>query len=354
MNFDFSKEQDLLRETARQFLETECGIPYSRQMMDDERGYTAEIWEEIAKLGWQALAVPEDRGGHGQGLLELVVVLEEMGRLVHPGPFFSSAVLATALLLSTEDKELLPALANGERIATVAIAEEGGWDPDAFETTIEGDRVRGSKAVVTDGSHADILLVVARGGDVAVVERSDSIQATSLTPLDATRKMSDVRFDGAKATRVIEGARDAVETALDWARVGLCAEAVGGAERALEMAVDYAKHRVQFDRPIGSFQAVQHKLADMLRLVELSRVATHYAAWSLQERQADAHTWASLAKAYVSSSYAQVAADSIQVHGGIGFTWEHDAHLYYKRAKAIEYFLGDVASTRERVAQLVL
>ncbi|MEA2624914.1 MAG: hypothetical protein QOD06_959 [Candidatus Binatota bacterium] len=375
MDFGFSEEQDLLRKSARDFLAKECPIPFVRRMMEDETGFTGEVWRKMADLGWMGLVFPEDVGGSGLDMVDLVVVLEEMGRMVMPGPFFSTVLLGGMALAeggSEEQKRrYLTKLAAGELKATVAILEPSArWDASGIEARAEPDgegfRLTGTKLFVPDAHVADLLLVAARtggGGAEGISVFALELPATGVTveplkTLDQTRKLCEVTLDGVAAGRgALVGGEGRgwplLERVMDRAKVGLCAEMCGGAERVLEMSVDYAKIRVQFDRPIGSFQAIQHKCANMLLQVESSKSATYYAAWAVAKDVPEAPLAAAMAKAYTSDAYRIVAGDGIQIHGGIGFTWEHDMHLYFKRAKHSELTFGDAVWNRDRVADLI-
>ncbi|MGH2726916.1 MAG: acyl-CoA dehydrogenase family protein [Actinomycetota bacterium] len=352
MELDLTDEQRALRETARAFLEREAGISYAREMMSDARGWRDEVWRKMADLGWIGLPFPEDAGGVGMGFTALATLLEEMGRVVLPGPYFSTVMLAGMSVLEAgsdaQRKDLLSAISAGELRITAALTEVDVVvrpDGDAF-------RLNGEARYVMDGATAD-RIVVAVGDDLYLPE-GPGLSATPTELMDATRKVAHVRFDDARAERLGDGnAVRAIGRVLDSVYVGLAAEMLGGAERVVELAVDYAKQRVQFDRPIGSFQAVKHRAADMLLDVESLRNAVAYAAWAIERDHPDASIAASTAKAYASDAYRRVAASGIQVHGGIGFTWEHDMHLYFKRAKASEVAFGSADFHRERLARLL-
>lgn len=357
MDFALSEEQEELRRSVRSFLEQKSPETEVRRLMETEEGYDPAVWSQMAtQLGLQGLAVPEDLGGLGYTFREQAIVLEEMGRVLLPAPFLSSAVLATGALLAADDtaaqKELLPRLASGESIATLAVTEDGGgWDQAAVGcvATRRGDGfvLSGTKSFVLDGLIADVILVAARSdaglGLFAVTPDAAGLTRTSLFTMDQTRKLA--RLELARTPARLVGADGegwaAIEHALRLGAVALAAEQVGGAQRCLEMSVDYAKNRIQFGRPIGSFQAVKHKCADMLLHVELARSAASYAAWCAATGDPDLPVAAAMAKSYCSEAFFDVAAETIQVHGGIGFTWEHPAHLYFKRAKSSELYLGD-------------
>ena len=356
MEFDLDDDQRTLRDEARRFLEREVGIGYARSMMEDDRGFTDAAWKQMASLGWTALPFAEEYGGLGQGFVSLAILLSEMGRVVLPGPFFSTVALAGSTIADAgpeaQRKEVLPGICEGELLAT------GSAPPteDAVSVEARDDRLDGEAGFVVDGHVADRIVVAARGPDgvgLFVTRGREGVSAAPISSMDQTRKVADVRFDGAPAERLGDGGWPAVQRLLDRACVGLAAEMLGGAERVLELSVAYAKDRVQFGRPIGSFQAVKHRAADMLLEVESLRNVVYYAAWGLERDHPDASLAASMAKAYASDAYRDVAASGIQIHGGIGFTWEADLHLYFKRAKASEVAFGDAAFHRERMAQIL-
>ncbi len=369
MNFAFSEEQEELRSTVRSFLEQKSPEAEVRRLMDGDAGYDETVWKQMGEqLGLQGLAIPEEFGGSGFGFIELIVVLEEMGRALLCAPYFSSIVLAANALVHSGDdaakKELLPGIATGETIATLAFTEDSGrWDEAGITTaaTKSGDgwTISGSKMFVLDGAIADLILVAARTGAgvslFAVSGDAAGLTRTSLVTMDQTRKQAKLDFADTPARLIgTEGEGWTVMSrVLDLAAVALAAEQVGGAQVCLDMAVQYAKDRVQFGRPIGSFQAIKHKCADMLLEVESAKSAAYYAGWSAAELNDELPAVASLAKAFCSEAYFHTAAENIQIHGGIGFTWEHPAHLYFKRAKTAELFLGDPTYHRELLAQRI-
>ncbi len=369
MNFAFSDEQEELRRIVRQFLDDKSSEAAVREQMETEAGYDAAVWSQMAEqLGLQGLVIPEAYGGSGFSFIELVVVLEEMGRALLCAPYFSSVVLAAQALLHSGDEAAmqahLPGIASGETIAALALTEPNGrWDADGVTATAtaagDGWTIDGTKSFVLDGHTAGLLVVAARtpkgislftvAGDAAGLTR------TPLSTMDQTRKQAKLDFAGTPATLLgTEGEGWSVlERVLDLAAVALAAEQVGGAQRCLDMSVEYAKVRVQFGRPIGSFQAIKHKCADMLLEVESAKSAAYYAGWCASELNDELPSVASLAKAYCSEAYFHCAAENIQIHGGIGFTWEHPAHLYFKRAKSSELLFGDPTYHRELLAQRI-
>jgi alkylation response protein AidB-like acyl-CoA dehydrogenase len=376
MDFGFSEEQGMLRKLAHDFLAKEAPMPTVRRMMEDDLGYSVETWRKMSELGWMGLIFPQELGGTGLCILDLVVVLEEMGRALMPGPFFSTVMLGGSSLLeggndAQKTRYLTPLIA-GELKATLAVAEAGGaWDAAAVTATATADAggflLNGIKRFVPDAHVADLILVAARtepskGGEgvslFAVDVPKDGVTVTTLETLDQTRKLCDVKLDqvrvGPDSLLGPRGAGSAIlQRVLDRAKVALCAEMCGGAERVLEMSVEYAKVRVQFDRPIGSFQAIQHKCANMLSLVESAKAATYYGAWAVSNDVPEASLAAAMAKSYASDAYRVVTGEAIQIHGGIGFTWEHDLQLYFRRAKASELTFGDGTFHRARVAELI-
>jgi alkylation response protein AidB-like acyl-CoA dehydrogenase len=369
VNFAFSEEQEELRKTVRAFLESKSSEAEVRRLMETEQGYDEAVWKQMGEqLGLQGLHIPEEFGGSGYTYVELIVVLEEMGRRLLPAPYFSTVVLAANALIHSGDdaakSDLLPGIASGETIATLAFTEDNGrWDEEGItmQATSSGDgyTLSGSKSFVLDGHIADLILVAARtdagvslfsvAGDAAGLTR------TPLSTMDQTRKQAKLDFDGTPARLIGTdgGGWSTLSTVLDLAAVGLAAEQVGGAQFCLEMAVQYAKDRVQFGRPIGSFQAIKHKCADMLLEVESAKSAAYYAGWCASEMNDELPAVASLAKAYCSEAYFHATAENIQIHGGIGFTWEHPAHLYFKRAKSSELLFGDPTYHRELLAQRI-
>ncbi len=369
MNFAFTDEQDELRKTVRSFLEAKSPESAVREQMETEAGYDAAVWSQMAEqMGLQGLHIPEEYGGSGFSYVELGIVLEEMGRALLCAPYFSTVVLAAnTLLLAGDDgakADYLPGIAAGATIATVAYTEPSGkWDESGItlEAVPAGDgyALSGTKMYVLDGHTADLLIVAGRapGGTslFAVDGGADGLTRTALSTMDQTRKQARLEFAGTPARLIgAEGAGwDVLHRVLDLVAVGLAAEQVGGAQKVLEMAVEYAKVRVQFGRPIGSFQAIKHKCADMLLEVESAKSAAYYGMWCAAEMNDELPSVASLAKAYCSEAYFHATAENIQIHGGIGFTWEHPAHLYFKRAKSSELLFGDPTYHRELLAQRI-
>jgi len=369
VNFAFSEEQEELRKSVRRFLEDKSPETEVRRLMETTEGYDPAVWSQMAQqLGLQGLAIPEEFGGSGYGYVELIVVLEEMGRSLLCAPYFSTVALAANALLASGDaaaqKEYLPGIASGEVIATVALTEDSGkWDEAGVTLQATGSggswSLTGSKNFVLDGHLANLVLVAARAPAgvslFAVDGEASGLTRTALSTMDQTRKQAKLEFASTPARLVgADGEGWAtISKTLDLAAVALAAEQVGGAQKVLEMSVEYAKVRVQFGRPIGSFQAIKHKCADMLLEVESAKSAAYYAGWAAAEDSDELPVVASLAKAYCSDAYFHAAAENIQIHGGIGFTWEHPAHLYFKRAKSSELYLGDPTYHRELLAQRI-
>jgi alkylation response protein AidB-like acyl-CoA dehydrogenase len=376
MNFGFNEEQELLRSTARKFFENEVGSETVRRLMETAEGMTAELWTKLGEQGWLGLVFPDQYDGMGLGLVDLVVLMEEMGRAVVPGPYFSTVLLGGLAILEAgseaQKKEWLPKIGAGEKRVALAWMEPSaqlGPAGIALAAVEKGGKytLSGTKLFVHDAHTADALEVAARtrpgagadGVSLFLLSRgAKGLQVSLLPTMDQTRKLCEVTLSdvtvGADALLGAAGSGWApLARVLDRATVALCAEMCGGAQKVLDMTVEYAKIRQAFGRPIGSYQGVKHRAADMLVDVENSKSITYYAAWALDEGTAEAPLAVSMAKAYVSDAYRRVAAAGIQLHGGIGFTWEHDLHLYFKRAKGSEFTFGDATHHRERVAQLV-
>ncbi len=366
MDISFTTEHEQLRQTVRRFLENESNEQTVRKLMETERGYDARTWERMAsELSLVGLIVPEQHGGAGLGPVELGIVMEEMGRVLFCGPYLSTAVLGAGVLLHGADQDskarLLPAIASGKSIATLAFAEEHGrWDPEsiAMRATRDGSRwnLSGVKDYVLDGHIADIVLVTARTdsglGLFQVDSGASKFERTALPTLDLTRKLARLSFSDTPAT-LLSGSGDAtsaIRHVLALASAMLAAEQVGGAQRCLELSTEYAKTRLQFGRPIGSFQAIKHKCADMLVETEFARSAAYHASFAAAENdEAQLQSAAHVARSYCSEAFFHAAADNIQIHGGMGFTWEHPAHLYFKRARASSMMFGDPIDERQKL-----
>jgi alkylation response protein AidB-like acyl-CoA dehydrogenase len=367
MDFTFSAEQEELRAAVRATLTREAGSAYVRRMIDDEHGVDPELWRTFADLGWLGTLVPAEHGGLGLGLVDVVVVQQEMGRLPLPGPFFSSAVLATLAATRLGADDLLADLASGARRGTVAVEEWGSGDPlESIATTAtrtdDGWVLDGLKPVVLDAHVADWALVVARdtaaedGALAGFVVDASATNAAPVPALDVTRQPCRLELAATPARRVGPHGdqRTTWRRILDDASVALCAETLGACEAAYAMAVDYATQRVQFDRPIGSFQVIRHKLVDMLHQLTLAQVGVHWAAWTSDVDDGERAHAAAMCKAFVDEAAVFVTAENIQVHGGVGFTWDVDAHLYYRRVKQNGALLGAHDWQRARLGDLVL
>jgi alkylation response protein AidB-like acyl-CoA dehydrogenase len=368
MQFSFTSEQEEFRSVLRRFLEDKSPPAVVRRLMETEAGWEREGWRELNQLlGLTAVHIPEAYGGQGFGPVELGIVLEEMGRALLCAPYFASAVLAATAIMNAgteaQKRDLLPPIAAGETVATLAFTEPNGrWDTTGIEMTAtaagDGFRLDGVKSFVLDGHTADMIVVLARRpgsiGDDGLSFFTVPGDATWLTRralkvLDPTRKQARLEFRAVEAALLGEEGEGAGPFARTMMQAAVCLanEMVGGAERLRQSALDYANLRVQFGRAIASFQSMKHKQADMLVDVELARSAAYAAASAAAEDDADLPALASLAKAYASDAYMQTAIHTIQIHGGIGFTWDNDTHLWFKRAKSSEVFLGDPAWHRE-------
>ncbi|MBW2229617.1 MAG: acyl-CoA/acyl-ACP dehydrogenase [Deltaproteobacteria bacterium] len=373
MDARISEEQELLRQSARDFLERECPISLVRAQMDDPIGLPEALWKQMAELGWLGLVIDESHDGSGLGLVDVAVLLEEMGRVLCPGPFVSTAVagaLAIQWAGSPEQKRtLLPEIARGGlRLAFAQLEDEASWAASAVGLRAEpdgrGHRLTGRKRFVLDAPCANRLIVVARCQDAAqgladdiglflVDPEAGGVETRTIAYNEETRKLGEVRFDGAIAEPLGDprGAGPLLDRVLALARVATCAELCGSTQRVLELSVEYAGNREQFGQPIGRFQSIQHKCANMLVQTEGIRSAAYYAAWALEAEEPDALTMACLAKAYCGEAAAAVSAEGIQIHGGLGFTWEQDLHLYFKHARAAEFAWGDPTECREQAAR---
>lgn len=371
MDFGFSQEQEQLGRTVRDYLAAKAPISFAREMADGDGGLTGEVWTDIASMGWLGLTVPEEFGGTGLGWLELAIVMEAMGEVVFPGPFMSTTCLTIPALLaaaSLEQKaELLPAIAAGTQRCTVAIVEESAsWRAAALSArataTPAGYELSCRKLFVPDGVGADSVFVAARLGDgiglFRVASRTAGMTIAQMETVDRTRRLATVTCANVaiEASSLLGGGpltEDRFDTLVDLASTMMASEMCGAAARALEMTVEYLQLREQFGRPIATFQALQHRAADMKVCVENVRSLAYYGAWSFDDAQQDTRLPAAMLNSYASDACMKVVSDAIQLHGGIGFTWEHDLQLYFKRLKADELTFGDATETRERVAKLL-
>ncbi len=372
MQFELNETQLLLGSSARQFLQAECPMAEVRRLMGTETAHEPALWRKIAEQGWTGLPFPEEYGGMGLGGIEMAVAMEEMGHALLPGPYLATVLMAGTVIDAAasegQKRRYLPRICGGEALATVALLESSAtWDPAGVQLAATpcngGCKLDGTKLFVPDVGVAEFVVCAARlRGELALVvvpAQSPAVHLKPMPAMDLTRKLYALEFRGAVvgAEQVLatgDRAGAALERMFDVATTGLVAEMVGGMQRVLEITVAYAKTRKQFGKPIGQFQAVQHMCADMLLLTESSRSAAYYAAYALTENLPEAPRAVSVAKAYASEAYREVGNRGIQVHGGMGFTWENDVHLYYRRAKASEILFGDTAYHRERLARMVI
>ena len=371
MNFAFSEEQEAFRAELRRCFEVHAPTAAVFRAMESTDGFERALWKRLAgELGLPGVHLPEAYGGQGFGFLELGIVLEEAGRVLFPSPLFSSICLAANAILNAgseaQKRALLPGIASGDTLATLALLEPGGdWDLESIRLAVEmdggGARLSGSKRFVTDAATADLIVVAARrdgmrgldGVGLFVVRRDvPGLTLTPVEPLDATRKLAHLELTRVPAEPLGEpgGAGAALAKTLDQARVLLACESAGGAQRCLDAAVAWAKQRVQFARPIGSFQAIQHKCAEVLLEVASAQSAAHFACWAAQQDEG-LPLAAAMAKSFCDEAYLRASQENLHIHGGVGFTWEAEPHLYFKRAKASETLLGPPAFQRARIAQ---
>ncbi len=371
MDFTFTEEQELLRQAARRFLEKECSISFVKQLAQGDGRMGPRLWQQMAELGWTGILIPEGQGGMGLTFVELGVILEEMGRALLPGPFISTVILfGEAIRLAGSDeqrRQCLPKIASGALKGTVAWAE-----PDALydlermgsRATASGDSIvlEGTKLFVTDACDAELMLFVAKGqgGPCLVLVRPGEgpIQVTPMVSADRTVQLSEVAVAGARLAgdALLGGAWDAsgvLHQLMDRMNVAYALDMVGGGQRALEIGVEYANTRVQFGRPIGAFQAIKHKCAECLMDVEGARSIAYYAAWAQDNDGREATLSASAAKVFCTEMYRKVTKEVLQILGAVGFSWEHEIHLFLKRAKRLGAMFGDIAFHQERLAQVL-
>jgi alkylation response protein AidB-like acyl-CoA dehydrogenase len=376
MNFGFSEAQEMLRESARKFLEAGCAPSFVRKMMEHETGHSTEFWKTLADLGWLGLLIPQELGGMSGSFLDAAVILEEAGKVLMPGPFFSTVLLGAAVVgiggSKEQKKEILPRVAEGSAVMALGFLEDSErYDAGGIELQARRKGkdfvLNGEKVFVYDAGVADWIVVAARtarnrkkpeeGVTLFLVESSaPGLKVVPLKTVDMTRRPANLELDrvtvpAKRAIGRIDGGWPILRRVLELATAGICIETVGLSQRALEMSVAYAKERTQFGKPVGSFQAVKHKCVDMMVAVENARSLSYHAAWAVDQRDTEASRAVAMAKAYCSDMGKNVTADAIQVHGGIGFTWEHDIHLYYRRALANEATFGTAPLHREAVAQ---
>lgn len=365
MNFDFSDDQKLLRDQARKFLAEKCTPKVVRAVLEGGQGFDASLWKGIAEMGWTGTAIPEAYGGLGLGYLELCVVAEELGRVLAPAPFSSTVYLFAEAVLSagSEDqkKRVLPKVASGDLIGTFARAEAAGAvTPKSIRTAFRGGKLTGTKAAVADGMDADYAVVLARASEeagerglvLALVDlRSQGVKRRTLDSIDPSRKHAEIAFDGAAAEPLgkMNEAWSLTSSVLDRAAVLMAFEQVGGADSCLTMARDYALNRYAFGRQIGSFQAIKHKLADVYIGNELARSNAYYGAWALSTNARELPLAAAAARVSATQAFDFAAKENTQTHGGVGYTWEFDCHLYYKRSRELGLALGSQRSWKEKL-----
>jgi alkylation response protein AidB-like acyl-CoA dehydrogenase len=375
MDFALGKEQEMLKKEARDFLAKECPKDLVREMMEDPKGYSPKLWKKMAELGWQAMAFPEKYDGIDSSFLDLVVLCEEMGRALLPGPFLPTVIHAgrTILFAGNEEqkKRFLPAIAAGKTLMTMALTEaSGSIEPAGVKTTAVASGkdviLNGTKLFVPDAHVADYLICVARTGEgegeagislFIVDTQSKGLKVETLITMTG-EKLCEVTFDNVTVSAnnllgELGKGWFAVQNMLDEAAVCECAWMLGGAKWVLEATVNFVKERVQFDVPIGSFQAIQHKLANVAVDVEAAMCIVYYAGWAMDEAADEKTLVASVAKAWLSDIYKRAAFEGVQLHGGMGFTWEHDMHLYLRRAKSSQVAFGDADYHRERIARIL-
>ena len=357
MEFGLSETQRMLKENAREFLSGECPMKEVRRLIETATAHDRALWSNLAAQDYMGIMFPADCDGAGLGPVDMALFMEEAGRALLPGPFFSTVALAGAVLHEAgspqQKKTFLAPICRGEAFSTVAILEaSAGWNQPDFQVTSANGKISGEKLFVTDAAVANFILVVSADGMFVVDRSAPGIEIEPMASMDLTRRLYAVRFNRAPAEKLENSA--GLARALDVATALLTAEMVGGMQRTLEMTVEYAKTRKQFGKPIGMFQAVQHQCADMYLETESARSAAYYAAWALGGNAPDSATAVSIAKMYASDAARRVGNRGIQVHGGMGFTWENDLHLYYRRAKWSETMFGDAPFHRERIARLVI
>ena len=357
MQFGLSESQEFLKDSARKFFAGECPSAVMRRLMETDTAYDAALWASLADQGYTGIIFPEAYGGVGLGKVELMLLMEEAGRALLPGPFFSTVVLAGSILdavgMPEHKEKYLAPICRGELRATVAIMESSAsWNLRDIQLSAASGKLTGEKLFVSDAAIADFILVVARNGVLVVDSNARGLKISPMSGMDLTRKLYVVEFNDTPAEKL--GSTADLPRALDIATAALAAELVGGMQRTLDITVEYAKTRKQFGKPIGMFQAVQHQCADMYLETESARSAVYYAGWALEENSPDAATAVSIAKMYASDAARTIGNRGIQIHGGMGFTWENDLHLYYRRAKASETAFGDATFHRERIASAVI
>ena len=357
MQFGLTESQEFLKNSARRFFAGECPSTEMRRLIETDTAYDATLWSKLTDQGYTGIIFPEAYGGVGLGKVELMLLMEETGRALLPGPFFSTVALAGSVLeavgTAAHKNIYLAPICRGEVRATVALLEAtSSWNPRDVQLSAVNGKLTGEKFFVADAAIADFIVVVARNGVFLVDSKARGLKISPMSGMDFTRKLYRVEFSNTPTEEI--GGTTNLPRAFDIATAALAAELVGGMQRTLDLTVEYAKTRKQFGKPIGMFQAVQHQCADMYLETESARSAVYYAGWALEENSPDAATAVSIAKMYASDAARTVGNRGIQIHGGMGFTWENDLHLYYRRAKASETAFGDATFHRERIARLVI
>ena len=374
MNFVLTEEQIMLKKTVRKFLENRCPTTFVREVMENPGSYSTEIWHEMAEMGLIGLNIPEEYDGIGLGIMDLVVVMEEIGRAILPAPYLETIMAAEAILLvgrEDQKKEFLPKIASGEMMATLAIDEPTGhWNAAAVSAKAvrEGNeyRINGTKLFVPYANVAGLVVCAVRTGEVSNSEdgitlilldpQASGVEISLLSTMDETYRLYEIKLENvlvneSQVLGEVDRGWTVLEEVIQKAMVAISAESIGGSEKAMEIALKYAKERVQFGKVIGAFQAIKHKFANMLVNVENNRSAVYYAGWAFGQSKSEATLAASVAKAYSSETYYQTTSEAIQILGGIGYTWEHDMHLFLKRAKRLEVTFGNAFYHREQIAK---
>lgn len=365
MNFDFSEEQKLLQHTARDYLAEQSSLAHVREIFEADAGYSEKLWKGVAELGWLGVAIPEEYGGAGYGYLELAMIAGEIGQAIAPIPFGSTVYLAAEAITregsDDQKKQYLTGIASGDLIGTLATTEKAGsLTEKSISATFADGKLSGTKLPVADGDIADFAIVLAKEGDghsVVVVElEAKGVQRSRLDSLDPTRPHAKLEFDDVSAVRL--GAAGAgwsiTQDVLTRAAVLMAFEQLGSADRAFQITFDFVMNRYAFGRPIGSFQALKHRMADLYADRELARSNCYWAAWALENDHEELAVAAASAKISASDAFENMVVDMIQMHGGVGYTWEYDCHLFYRRAKVLAHTLGTTDEWREKlITQLI-
>jgi len=360
LNLEFSEDQKFVQKTARDFLEEHASLDACRAVLESDQAYDAELWKGVAEMGWCGAAVPEQYGGAGLGYLELVLIATELGRALAPVPFSSSVYLATEALLQAgseeQKKQYLPRLAAGELVGTAALAEGlGDLDTPSAQSRFDGGQLHGSKLPVADGADAGLAVVTAQEGDglslVLVDLGTSGVTRTALKSFDPSRPLARLDFAGAAAERLGAAGQGAalIGDILDRAAVMLGWEAIGGAERALDLTREFTMGRFAFGRPVASFQALKHRMADVFGKTQIATSNGYYAAWALSEDNDELPVAACGTHIAGCEAFALASEEMIQMHGGVGFTWEYDCHLFYRRAQYLSHVVGSLAEWREKL-----